>query len=44
MFGGLCKVPMFSAQLKVPMFGGFWKEREKHPFHFFSLSPPTNCM
>jgi len=22
-------------------FGGFWKEKEKHPFHFFSFSPLT---
>jgi hypothetical protein len=21
--------------------GGLWKEKEKHPFHRFSLSPPT---
>jgi hypothetical protein len=20
-------------------FGGLWKEKEKHPFHFFSFSP-----
>jgi len=28
-------------QWKVPMLGGLWKEKEKHPFHHFSLSPPT---
>jgi hypothetical protein len=21
--------------------GGLWKEKEKHPFHLFSPSPPT---
>jgi hypothetical protein len=28
-------------QWKVPMFGGIWKEKKKHLFHLFSLSPPT---
>jgi hypothetical protein len=27
-------------QWKVPMFGGPWKEKKKHPFHLFSLPPP----
>jgi len=29
-------------QWKVPMFGGPRKEKKKHPFHLFSLPPPTN--
>jgi hypothetical protein len=34
--------PQLGGQWKVPMFGGPWKEKEKHPFHLFSFSPPTN--
>jgi len=36
---GLWKVPMLSGQWKVPMFGDLWKEKDKHHFHLFSLSP-----
>jgi hypothetical protein len=32
--------PQLGGQWKVPMLGGPWKEKEKHPFHLFSLSPP----
>jgi hypothetical protein len=31
----------FGGQWKVPIFGGIWKENEKHHFHFFS-PPPAN--
>jgi len=30
-----------SGQWTIPMFGGLWKEKENHPFHRISLSPPT---
>jgi hypothetical protein len=33
---------MFSGPWKIPMFGGLWKEKEKHHFHLFSLSPLTH--
>ncbi len=29
--------PQLDGQWKVPMESGLWKEKEKHPFHFFSL-------
>jgi hypothetical protein len=34
--------PQLGGQLKVPMLGGPWKEKEKHPLHLFSFPPPTN--
>jgi hypothetical protein len=46
--GGQWKVPMLGGQWgsiflggqwKALMFNGPWKEKEKHPFHLFSLSP-----
>ncbi len=33
--------PQLGGQWKVPIFGGLWK-KEKHFFHLFSFSPPTN--
>jgi hypothetical protein len=33
---------MFSGPWRVPMLGGPWKEKERHPFHLFSFSPSTN--
>jgi hypothetical protein len=51
MFGGQWNVPMFGGQWNVPMFGAQWnvlmlgwlmEGKEKHHFHLFSFSTPTN--
>jgi hypothetical protein len=41
MFGVQWRVPMLGGPWKVPMFDGQWMEKEKHPFHLFSFSPPN---
>jgi hypothetical protein len=42
MLDGQWNVPMFGGQWNVLMLGWLMEGKEKHHFHLFSLSTPTN--